>query len=542
MAALVAAAANIASALTPDVPARARLLTRLGPVVLPALAHAAALPVGGALALGAFYLLKRRRRALQTALVLLVLVGCLDVLKGLDVEEAALSWACASLLWWGRDAFSVHHDPVRRLARLWRLPALWSAAVALAAVAVWASTGWQARLPTVARETAALLAWSAGPLTVGGDFRWLPLGVGALGLSALLASAALLFRPLTIPRRLPDAEARRTAFRLVRAHGHDTLAFFKLRGDTRLFFSADRSAFAAYRVSGRCLLISGDPVGPAESLPGLLSDLSRFAERRGLAIGAVGAGEALLDLYRDAGLRALYMGDEAIVETRGFTLEGRGIRKVRQSVSRLDAAGYTVEVRPLGELDPATLDELERVSARWRDGAPERGFSMAMDGLVCAHHADTTVVAARDAAGAVRGFLHFVPTYGRPAVSLSSMRRDRDTPNGLTEFLVVRAIEELRAQGVEEISLNFAAFARWLRAPGSPLERLLGRVVSIANPYFQIESLYRFNSKFSPRWAPRYLLYGSAVDLPRVGLAALRVEGQLPALPRPALLQPARAA
>jgi len=39
------------------------------------------------------------------------------------------------------------------------------------------------------------------------------------------------------------------------------------------------------------------------------------------------------------------------------------------------------------------------------------------------------------------------------------MRRDPGTPNGLTEFLVVKAIELLRERGLEEMSLNFAAFA-----------------------------------------------------------------------------------
>jgi lysyl-tRNA synthetase, class II len=56
-----------------------------------------------------------------------------------------------------------------------------------------------------------------------------------------------------------------------------------------------------------------------------------------------------------------------------------------------------------------TLDELERVSDRWRCGAAERGFSMAMDSLRGAHHADSVVVAARDEDG-IRAFLHLVPS------------------------------------------------------------------------------------------------------------------------------------
>jgi hypothetical protein len=65
--------------------------------------------------------------------------------------------------------------------------------------------------------------------------------------------------------------------------------------------------------------------------------------------------------------------------------------------------------------------------------------------------------------------------------------------------------------------------------PAGPGQRLLGRAIALGNPYFQIESLYRFNAKFFPRWEPRFLLYEGAFGLPRVGLAAMRIEGQLPA-------------
>jgi lysyl-tRNA synthetase class 2 len=69
-----------------------------------------------------------------------------------------------------------------------------------------------------------------------------------------------------------------------------------------------------------------------------------------------------------------------------------------------------------------------------------------------------------------------------------------------------------------------------MHAPASRIEGALGRAAAVLNPYFQIESLYRFNAKFSPSWVPRYLVCESVLALPRVSLAALRAEGQLPAV------------
>jgi lysyl-tRNA synthetase class 2 len=112
------------------------------------------------------------------------------------------------------------------------------------------------------------------------------------------------------------------------------------------------------------------------------------------------------------------------------------------------------------------------------------------------------------------------------------MRRDPGTPNGLTEFLVVRAIELLRERELKELSLNFAAFAKWMHSPEKRSERVLGKLVALGNPFFQIESLYRFNAKFFPRWEPRFLVYEGKLGLARVGVAAMWAEGHLP---KPAL-------
>ena len=108
------------------------------------------------------------------------------------------------------------------------------------------------------------------------------------------------------------------------------------------------------------------------------------------------------------------------------------------------------------------------------------------------------------------------------------MRRDPDTPNGLTEFLVAKAVELLREDGVDELSLNFATFARYLHSPRGRLERIAGSLARRADAIFQIERLYRFNAKFFPRWEPRYAMYERLAALPRTALASLWLEGQLP--------------
>jgi lysyl-tRNA synthetase class 2 len=529
LAAAAVATADLISAVTPNVRWRGRTLSHLEAVHELSVFHALAVPVAAVLLTCAYFLYRRRRRALHLAIALLVALALFNLLKGLDFEEALGDLAVAGLLWWGRSSFYVEHEPLERRSAVLRVPIIAACGLLLSSLLV-AVAAHNASLDAIVRETGDLLLWQSGPIRFHDELGRLDLAVGLVGIGTLLAAAYLLFRPLAAPRDLPDPKARALARELVREHGHDTLAYFKLRADKRYLFTDDRRAFVGYRVESGVLIVSGEPVGPEDALPELLAKVARFAEQRGLRVAAVGVGAATKPLFEELGLRSLYLGDEAIVETGSFSLEGRQIRKVRQSVSRLEKHGYQTSIATVATLEPVVVAEAERAAFEWLGDADERGFSMALDADIASHE-ETLLVLGRDAAGELRGVLHLVPTYGRAAVSLSMMRRHPDAPNGLTEYMIVKAIKDLRERGIDELSLNFASFARLLHSPEGVAERLLRRLLQLADSFFQIERLYRFNDKFNPRWEARYLMHEGALNLPRTALATLWVEGQLPKPP-----------
>lgn len=529
LAAAAIATADLISAVTPNVRWRGDVLAHVEAVHELSVFHALAVPVAALLLICAYYLYRRRRRALHLAIALLLALALFNLLKGLDFEEALGDLAVAALLFWGRSSFYVEHEPLEQRSALHRAPLVLAAGLLLSLLLV-AVAAHHAALDTIVRETGDLLLWQTGPLHFHDELGRLDLAVGLLGIGTLATTAYLVFRPLAVPRDLPDPKARALARELVRAHGRDTLAYFKLRADKHYLFTDDQRAFLGYRIESGVLIVSGEPVGPADALPALLEQLARFAESRGLRLAAVGVSAATRPLFEQLGLRSLYLGDEAIVQTASFSLEGRSIRKVRQSVSRLEKLGYSCTLARVADLDPARVVEAEQAALQWLGEADERGFSMALDADIASHR-ETLLVLACDRDGALHGVLHLVPSYGRPAVSLSMMRRHPETPNGLTEYMIVKTIETLREQGIDELSLNFAAFARLLHSPEGVAERLLRRLLQLADSFFQIERLYRFNDKFNPHWEARYLMHEGALNLPRTALATLWVEGQLPKPP-----------
>ena len=188
-------------------------------------------------------------------------------------------------------------------------------------------------------------------------------------------------------------------------------------------------------------LASGNPVGDPQHWASAIEQWRKKSRANGWSMAVMGAGEMGGAAYTEAGLTAFEIGDEAILDMRSFSLNGPGMKSVRQSVSRLQRRGYTTTMVRHGDVDSAHFDELSKSASQWRgDGGDERGFSMALGRLGDPLDAQCVLVEAHDAEGNLRAFLSFVP-WGRNGLSLDLMRRDPTADNGLVELMVASLAE-----------------------------------------------------------------------------------------------------
>jgi lysyl-tRNA synthetase class 2 len=244
----------------------------------------------------------------------------------------------------------------------------------------------------------------------------------------------------------------------------------------------------------------------------------------------IGARADRIPVYETAGLRARYLGDEAVIDVDEFTLDGRRMRPVRQAFNRTKNFALTAEIHREGELEPTLRRALVGISDRHLAGDRERGFSMALDGLLTGRDAECVIAVCRDDQGTPIAFQRFVPCKAGTGLSLDTMRRDAVGPNGVNERLIVEVVLWAREHGIREVSLNFAAFRGLIEddADLGPVQSAQAWLIKRLNPYFQIKSLLVFNAKFNPRWVPRYLVYRSVGDLAPVAVAVLSAESFLP--------------
>ena len=518
-------------------PLRGRLvdLLQVVPFVVPRTAALTLVFVSFALLLTARGLRRGHHVAWLAAIVLLSVSVVLHVAKGIDLEEAALAALGAGWLAAHRDAFPVWASRVAATRTL--VLAVAGAAVTFAvAVGLSATVGRSQHTDVGSPSTIAerLGTDEVFPLHFGAHFG--PALLVAMGLGLVGSTLWLLFSPRVFAP-LDDAahhSARERARALVRRHGGGSLDYFALRDDKQWFFVGD--SVVAYAVRSGVCLVSPDPIGPPAERAQTWAEFMSYAEESGWSVTVLGAAPDWLPVYERSGLRSVYLGDEAVVDCAGFTLQGGAMKSLRQAYNRVLRAGYTVTFH-----DPATLDaglrrQLAELAVLSRRGEVERGFSMTLSRLFDPQDTGLLLSVARDGAGRPQAFVQWVPARDLDGWSLDVMRRNTDhaLPNGIMDFLVIETIKHA-APGGGALDLNFAVMRTIVSGEQTGWLARLGRATANRGQgRAEIESLWRFNAKYQPRWVPRYVVLGSIDALARQGLVMADAEGitELPVLGR----------
>ncbi|MFF5018744.1 phosphatidylglycerol lysyltransferase domain-containing protein [Streptomyces sp. NPDC001165] len=515
-------------------------------------AAALSLSAGVLLLLLAHGLKRRKRRAWRAAVALLPAGAAAEFVYRHSVIGMLISLTILIPLLRHRDEFAALPDPRSRWRALANFVLMAAGSLALGLVIVSVHPNRMVGDPSLADRLTHVvygLFGFEGPLDYDGNTSWtVAFSLGALGWLTAATTIYFAFRPEHPAARLTEEDEARLRALLDKHGGRDSLGHFALRRDKAVVFSPSGKAAVTYRVVSGVMLASGDPIGDVEAWPGAIERFMDEAKAHSWTPAVMGCSETGGEVWtRETGLDALELGDEAVVDVADFSLAGRAMRNVRQMVKRIERAGYETRVRRIRDLGEAELERIRRAAEDWRGTDTERGFSMALgrigdptDGnclIATAHKADDEP----GEYGDLKAILHFVP-WGSDGVSLDLMRRDRTADPGMNELLIVAALQAAPKFGITRVSLNFAMFrsalARGEKIGAGPVLRAWRGLLVFLSRWFQIESLYKFNAKFQPRWEPRFVVYRVSADLPRIGFAAMQAEGFVDlALPLPRFLR-----
>ncbi len=541
---------NLASALLSHPPQRLVALRRIVPTTVLDTSRTFTLLAGVLLLLTAWGLRRGKRRAFVAAMFLCAVSVPVNMLKAFDFEEATAATALLFALGVSGDAFRVKS---RELSlRALRSRAL-VAAVALAVYAVggcWtleAQYGGGASLGRAAAETAyrlfgvghetLALPYNLGP-HARNVVRWFLASLSVLAFTFVVGIGLAALAPVRHRgrHRLEPARVRE----LLEQYGDSSLAAFALAPDVDYFFSGNGRAVIAYRFESDTLLAIGDPVGPDEELLPLLAAFAAHCAERDWTFAVFQARPERLPLYREMGWRALHIGEDPILWTDRFTLEGSNMGDVRRATRKLEGTDLEIRhflpgVNPFDAAHAGGLsDQLRQISNEWLASrrASEKGFSM---GRFDPHRLarEWVAVAWDRPRGRAVAFVTWVPIWARRGWALDLMRRRDDAPGGVMEFLVAKSVESARERGDALLSLSLSALAKvdgserkaaGVAEPDKAPERARAFLMQHLARCYEFEGLFRWKEKFNPAFEDRYLVYPDPLALPQVALALVRAQ------------------
>ncbi|WP_163512462.1 phosphatidylglycerol lysyltransferase domain-containing protein [Fodinicola acaciae] len=526
---------SIWSAVLPRSRAHLRVLSEFIPKPVTFAAIMLAIAAGIVLVLLAHGLRRRKKRAWRLAVAISAVLIVTHLSKGFGFEAAVLAALLLALLIYARAEFIAKGDRSTRWIAVGAVVVIYVVGflAGMLAIGVYHRRGYR---PTMLESAWTVLTGFVGldgTVPFRNDKVANMVGSALVGVTvlAIIIGAYLLLRPLEPKAYLTDDDSRRLRELLDRFGARDSLGYFALRTDKSVVWSPTGKAAVPYRVVAGVALASGDPIGDPEAWPGAIKPFLELCREYAWLPAVIGCSEQGGTVYaREAGLHVLEIGDEAVVQVADFSLSGRSMRNVRQTVNRVKRAGYVARVRRLAELTQPETAELARVAAAWRGAETERGFSMALGRFGDLEDGDCVVVTAHtvnEDGEQLRALLNFVP-WGPDGLSLDLMRRDREADGGLNEFLICSLLEKCPELRVKRVSLNFAMFrsalARGEKLGAGPISRGWSKMLTFASRWWQIESLYRFNEKFAPVWIPRFVCYPSAGSLIPIAMAAMEAE------------------
>jgi lysylphosphatidylglycerol synthetase-like protein (DUF2156 family) len=350
---------------------------------------------------------------------------------------------------------------------------------------------------------------------------------GALPSSALILLLLFARNAFIVKSRSPDRlriapRQRVMASEIVQEYARTSLDLFKLWPDKSYFFSPSGRCVIAYRVANNTAIALGDPVGPREEIAATVHEFLEMCRENGWAVAFYQTLTDFLPIYLRLGMKKLKVGDDAMVDLLDFSLEGKPKRELRSKVRQLEAMGiHTRDFQP--PVPDAVIAQLKTVSDQWLGipGRRERSFTLG--------HFDPDylrskpVLVVLDRAGTAIAFINLISVNGSE-ITGDLMRHRTDAPNGTMDYLFIKLFLYAGERGYARVSLGMAPMTGFEeREEATMEERAIHGLFQKLDFLFSFRGLHHYKAKFATSWEPRYLVYGSALDLPRIAFALRRL-------------------
>lgn len=518
---------NITSTYFLDSTNRLTLLREYFPLELSNLSRTATVITGFFLIFVSKGLLERKKRAWLFSFTLISVSSILHIFKGLDIEEAAILLVILIALIYTKQEFYVKSSTLNFLNNLK------TSLFILILLFVYAFAGMfmlnrQYDKPVTFNRI--LKDYQYTITGIGKDIliprtrkaRWFSDSLTTIGLSVLMLFFANLFFPATILKIRSDEEHKKARDLVINISKNPT-SYMCLMKDKQFFFSPSKNSFIAYKIAGTVAVCLGDPVASQSEKESIVTNFGQMLKEKGLTPAYLSVTDNYKSVFQKLGYKSLKIGEDAIIKTDVFSLEGKQVEDIRHGVSRMQREGIYYQWFRQTEIPQKLALDLKIMHANWIQNKKIAGLTFSVDFFPLPKESAGYLLATYSKDAKLQAAFSFFPYNNKQGYALDLMLRGETTINGLMEASIAEAVRFLKEQNVSDLSLGVAPLA-----DVNPEEEkgLLNKTTTFLfnnfNQFYNYQSLFKFKDKFAPSWQSRYLVYKSDVKLISISLAIVK--------------------
>jgi phosphatidylglycerol lysyltransferase len=294
---------------------------------------------------------------------------------------------------------------------------------------------------------------------------------------------------------------------LVMAYGRNATACQILNPGMSQWFSTRRDAVVGYVLQGTWILVAGEPVCPAATLPGAVLEFEQHLARQGRKVCYVCAEDSLRDLLApSASHSSITIGAQPVWNPADWPAIVQSRSSLRAQLRRSMNKGVRIDSMPARE--GAGNAEISQVLREWLGGRLLPPMHFLVEPEVLSGLADDRLLLVARREGRIVAFLVASPVPSRNGYLIEQLARSPQAPNGTSELLIDAAMGRFAEAGCTFATMGLVALASgavqenplWLRS-------LMYLARAHANRFYNFRGLERFRAKMHPgHWEKVYAI------------------------------------
>jgi phosphatidylglycerol lysyltransferase len=343
-------------------------------------------------------------------------------------------------------------------------------------------------------------------------------------ISGFLSIAFLIYsfiRPYVFKSAPTDTE-KGQAIKMVELYGRSPLDYFKTYSDKQIFSPPDTNAFISFKVSRSFAVVLEDPVAAdKKEMVKCIALFGKFCYENGLKDIYYRVPKESLDIYKIFSKRSLFIGQEGIVDLNTFTLEGGEKKSIRNALNKITEQGYVTKIHN-PPLKDGLIQQLKAVSNEWLELSEREEIVFSQGMFVEKEIKQQVVITVGNNEEKIIAFLNIIPDYAKNEGTYDLLRKTKDAPNGIMDYIIVEMYKYFRSKGIQYVNLGFAPMSG-INDPHTFQERSMKFAYEKIRSFSQYKGLRDYKEKFCPVWHDKYLVYDNDYDLLQIPAALANV-------------------